>query len=98
MIRGTSPIDRLKVAAGLLGLAGLFGIILYIVTDKGAVRIMGADSQMKISIDKEDVRIENPGKPITFRTGAHQLEAERDGLEFKTDSFQIRAARRPCWM
>jgi len=34
MIRETSPLDRLKVAAGLLALAGLFGVILYIVAPK----------------------------------------------------------------
>jgi formylglycine-generating enzyme required for sulfatase activity/serine/threonine protein kinase len=77
-------------ALGLLGLAVLFGVIVYIVTDHGTVKIAGSDPQMKITVDGEEIRIENLGQPITFRTGTHCLVATRDGLEFKTDSFQIR--------
>jgi len=78
------------VAAGLLGLAGLLGVILYITTDNGTVKITGSDPRMTVLIDGQEVRIENLGQPITFRTGPHKLQVKRDGLEFKTDSFQIR--------
>jgi len=74
----------------LLGLAGLLGVILYIATDNGTIKITGTDSQMKVLIDGKEVVIENLGKPITFRTGEHQLLVKRDSLEFKTKSFQIR--------
>src|SRR5262249_31132615 len=81
---------RLKLTAGFVASAALLGIIVYIATDNGTVKITGSDSRMKIAIDRNDVTIENLGQPITFRTGTHTLEAERDGLKFKTDSFQIR--------
>jgi len=41
MTRETSPIDRLKVAAGLLALAGLFGVILYIINQAQYQAVMG---------------------------------------------------------
>jgi serine/threonine protein kinase len=81
---------RLKIAAGLLGSAALLGIVLYIATDNGTVKITGSDSQMKIAIDGNDFTIENLGKPITFRTGMHKLMVKRDGIEFKSDSFQVK--------
>jgi len=81
--------SRRWVVAGLLGLAGLLGVIRYITTDNGTIRITGTDSRMKVLIDGQEVRIENLGKPITIRTGVHKLLVKRDGLEFKADSFQI---------
>ena len=75
---------------GIAGIAGLFGIVVYIATDNGTVKITGTDSHMKIAIDGDDVRIENLGTPITFHTGVHQLAVKHDGLEFKSESFQVR--------
>jgi hypothetical protein len=59
------------VAAGALGLFGLLGVILYIVTDHGTVTIKGTDAKMKVLIDGREIRIENLGQPITIRTGTH---------------------------
>ncbi len=78
------------IAAGLLGLAGLLGVIVYIATDKGTIKITGSDPLMTVRIDGKEVRIENLGQPITFRTGEHELLVTRDGLEFRGKSFQIR--------
>ncbi len=77
------------VAAGAVGLCALFGIIIYIVTNNGTVKIVGADDRMKLTIDGADIRIENLGKPITIRAGEHELLVERDGLKVETQKFEI---------
>ena len=66
------------VAAGALGLFGLLGVILYIVTDNGTVKIAVTDPKMKVRIDSgEIITIENLGEPITLRAGTHDLEVTR---------------------
>ncbi|MGO9467917.1 MAG: SUMF1/EgtB/PvdO family nonheme iron enzyme, partial [Isosphaeraceae bacterium] len=87
---GWSGVSQRWVAAGLLGLAGLLGVIVYIATDKGTIKITGSDPRMTVRIDGRGYRIENLGQPITFQAGQHELVVKRDGLEFKTKSFQIR--------
>jgi formylglycine-generating enzyme required for sulfatase activity len=82
--------SRLKLITALLASAALLGITLYITTDNGTVKITGTDDRMKISIDGDAVTIENLGKPIMFRTGLHKFTVKRDGMEFKSDSFQIK--------
>jgi formylglycine-generating enzyme required for sulfatase activity len=78
------------LAAGLLGLFGFLGIVLYVVTDHGTVKITGTDPGMSVLIDGEQIRIENLGQPITIRTGPHKLLVRRDGLETRTEAFSIR--------
>ena len=51
------------------GFFAVLGIIIYVVTDNGTVKITGTDYRMKVSIDGEDIIIENLGKPITIRAG-----------------------------
>jgi formylglycine-generating enzyme required for sulfatase activity/serine/threonine protein kinase len=82
--------SRRWAAPGLLGLVALLGVVVYIATDNGTVKITGSDPRMKISIDGNKVTIDNLGKPITFRTGTHKFEADYDDVRFKTDSFQVR--------
>ena len=81
---------RAMLAAGLLGLFGFLGIVLYVVTDHGTVKITGTDPGMKVLIDGGEIRIENLGRPITIRTGPHKLLVRRDGLETRTEEFSIR--------
>jgi formylglycine-generating enzyme required for sulfatase activity/serine/threonine protein kinase len=79
-----------RIAIGMLGLVGLLGVILYIATDHGTIKITGTDPTMKVTVDGKEILIENLGKPITIRTGPHKLLVTRDGLEVKTDNFLIR--------
>ena len=82
------------IAAGVLGAFVCLGVILYIATDNGTIKIKGTDSSMKVQIDGQEVRIENLGKPITIRAGQHKLAVTRDGLEVKTDSVPASGAAR----
>ena len=82
--------SRRSVAAGVLAIVGLLGVVLYIATDNGTVKITGTDPAMKVLVDGQEVRIENLGKPIAIRKGPHKLLVTRDGFEVKTDAFLIR--------
>ena len=81
------------LAAGTVGLCALFGIIIYVATDNGTVKITGTDDRMKVSIDGGDIRIENLGKSIRIRAGRHHLLVTRDGLTVKTEAFEINRGR-----
>jgi formylglycine-generating enzyme required for sulfatase activity/serine/threonine protein kinase len=87
---GTTGAFKRRVVAGSLGLAGLLGVILYIATDNGTVKITGTDPVMRVLVDGEEIRIENLGKPITIRTGRHKLAVTRDNLEVQADTFILR--------
>ena len=93
--RGEGPSRRRNrgfkrwVAAGALGLAALLGVIVYVTTDSGTIKITGIDPMMRVLIDGQEIRIENLGKPITIRCGPHQLLVTRDDMEAKADSFFI---------
>ncbi len=80
---------RQLIAAGLLAAFACLGLVVYIAADNGTIKITGADPRIKITVALDGVLIENLGKPVTVRTGEHKLVAQRDGLTFKTESFQI---------
>ena len=73
-----------------LPLLAVLGIVIQIVTDTGTVKITGTDPNMVVRIDGREIRIEILGKPITLRTGAHDLVVKRGGLVVTTQTFQIR--------
>jgi formylglycine-generating enzyme required for sulfatase activity len=82
------------VAAGALGFFGLLGVILYVATDHGTVKITGTDPQMKVLIDGREIRIENVGQPITIRTGTHSLVVTRGDLVVTTQAFQVQRGQK----
>jgi formylglycine-generating enzyme required for sulfatase activity/serine/threonine protein kinase len=79
----------LIVAAGVLG-ALLLGVIIYVATDKGRIRMVVNDPKAVIKIDGEEVRMEALGAPITLRAGEHALEVGWGDGEFKTRRFVVR--------
>ena len=52
-------------------------------------RSSGPDARLKLTIDGDDIRIENLGKLISIRAGKHELVVERDGLRAETQKFEI---------
>ena len=50
------------LAAGALGLFAVFGIIIYVATDNGTVKITGTDDRMKVTIDGSDIRDRESGQ------------------------------------
>ncbi|MFI5461439.1 MAG: SUMF1/EgtB/PvdO family nonheme iron enzyme [Isosphaerales bacterium] len=72
-----------------LPLLAFLGVIIYIVTDNGTVKISGTDPNMMVRIDSQEIRIENLGAPITLHTGPHDLVVTRGDLVVETQTFQI---------
>jgi formylglycine-generating enzyme required for sulfatase activity len=77
------------VAAALLGLVVL-GVIVYVATDKGRIRIVVNDPKAVVKVDGDAVGIEALGAPLTFRPGVHELEVQWGDGEFKTRTFVVR--------
>ncbi len=95
---GASPTRRsvpgLRVYLTVLPLLAVLGIIIYIVTDTGTVKVTGTDPNLVVRIDGgRGIRIENLGEPLTLRTGPHDLEVKRGDLIVKTQKFQIQRGR-----
>ena len=90
--RRTGP-RRVAVAAGGAAAAILFGILFTVSTGKGTVQLEFADAeaarQCKISIDGDDIRIENLGEPIKLRPGKHELRILHGDLEIETREFDV---------
>ncbi len=79
----------LIVAACVLGVIMLSGII-YVVTDKGRIKITVDGPTLAIKIDHDEVRIDGLGEPITLRSGEHNLTVIRGNTETETRKFIVR--------
>jgi formylglycine-generating enzyme required for sulfatase activity len=79
----------LWVYLAMLPVLAILGVVINIVTDYGTVRITGTDPSMSLRIDNHEVRIENPGEPITLRPGPHDMLVTRGDLVVKTQTFHI---------
>ena len=92
--RGAPPpprrprVGRLAVGAALLA---ALGVIIYVATDRGTLKIEGLDPKMVVRVDGDEVRVEKVGEPIVVRSGAHGLQVSRgDMLVNAPRSFTIR--------
>jgi hypothetical protein len=83
------------VVATVLGVL-LLGVIIYVATDKGQIRIEVKDTNAVVKVDGQQVRIEGLGDPITLWTGEHELSVKRGDGEFETQKFVIRRGDNPA--
>jgi formylglycine-generating enzyme required for sulfatase activity/serine/threonine protein kinase len=83
------------VAAAVLGLF-LLGVIIYVETDKGRIRMVINDPKAVVKIDGKAVRVEAPGEPITLRAGEHALEVTWGDGQFQTRQFIVRRGDDEC--
>jgi serine/threonine protein kinase len=77
------------IAASVFGAVAL-GVIFYVATDKGRIKIIIDGPARIVSIDGETARIEGLAEPITLRAGEHELTIERGGIEVQTRKFVVR--------
>jgi formylglycine-generating enzyme required for sulfatase activity len=68
----------------------LVGVIIYVQTDYGRIRIEVNDPKVSVQVDGKEITIEERGEPIKLRAGKHSLLVQRDGLEVETREFKIR--------
>ena len=90
----SAPARRFPLAAlaafGPLVLAIALGVVVYVATDSGTLRIEGADDQMVVTVDGREVRIEKIGAPIKIRTGEHGLTVTRGDVVVRSPKmFEI---------
>ncbi|HKB37888.1 MAG TPA: family 16 glycoside hydrolase, partial [Gemmataceae bacterium] len=80
------------VAAALAGVAAVaLGVVLYVNTRQGKIRIEVNDPNAVVFIDGEEVRIEKLGEPITLKPGEHGLVVKRgDGVAITKDFTVMR--------
>ena len=71
----------------LFGFVAL-GIIIYVATDKGRVKIVVDGPQPIVKIDGETVRIEGLDETITLRAGPHELAVKWGDGESETQTFR----------
>ena len=76
-------------AASVLG-AFMLGVIIYVATDNGRIKIVVNGPRPIVKIDGETVRIEGLDEPITLRAGTHELAVKWGDGEFKTSTFVVR--------
>jgi hypothetical protein len=81
------------VAAAALAAVAL-GVVLYIQTDRGTVKIDLEDPDAVVSIDGEVIRIDKLGEPITLRVGEHVLTVQHAGMEAETRKFTVKRGKR----
>jgi formylglycine-generating enzyme required for sulfatase activity len=79
----------LLLAVCVLG-AILLGVIIYVVTDDGRIKVVVNDPKAVVKIDGGTVGIESLGAPITLRAGEHTLEVKWGAGEFQTRTFIVR--------
>ena len=79
--------------AGAALAAVCLGILLTIATDQGTVKLEFSDSatarQAQVSVDGNEIRIENLGQPLNLRAGRHQLRVRQGDLEIETREFNV---------
>jgi formylglycine-generating enzyme required for sulfatase activity len=80
----------IAVAAGVLATTGLMGVVVYLNTNHGKVKIEVNDPSAEVSIDGQTVRIENLGEPITLHAGEHALVVKRGDVVMETRTFAIK--------
>ncbi len=90
-----SPFNRRLLLATLAGIAAvILGVIIYVVTDNGTLKIEGSEPGMIVRIDQHVTTIENVGEPIAVRSGPHGLRIERGDTVVKAPkTFEVTRGR-----
>lgn len=74
----------------------LAGVVLYIQTNNGTVRIEINDPRIKVEVDGETVTFNNDGfKQITVKPGEHSLLVQRGDFKFETSKFTLGRGKNP---
>jgi serine/threonine protein kinase len=79
-------------SAASAALVCLLGVIIYVVTDDGTVKIELSDPQASavVKVDGKSITVEGLGEPLRLRVGQHQLEVASDGFEARGESFTVK--------
>ena len=88
------PAGRWSVGAGTAALLILLGVILFIQTDEGMVKIEILDPSLTVTVADDVITVDNDGKQLNLKVGKHELLVEYEGLEVPFEhSFEIKKAQ-----
>ena len=79
----------------IVGIAAVFvsllcGVIVYVVTDKGVIKITVNGPKTAVKIDGDEVRLEQLDELITLRAGEHEMTVIYNNAETRTREFIVR--------
>jgi hypothetical protein len=66
------------------------GVIIYVTTDYGRIKIIVDGPKADVQVDGEQIVIKTPRESITLRAGTHELAVKWGDGEFKTRTFVVR--------
>ena len=86
------PTPRQWLIAATAVVLPLLGIVLYLDTDNGTVKIELSDPKANavVKVDGKPITEQGLGEPLKVRVGEHQLEVSGDGFETHGESFIVR--------
>jgi hypothetical protein len=84
------PPTRARIIAAGAAASLVLGIVIYLATDNGRIRIEIDDPKAVVQVDGKEVLIEGLGEPITLRAGEHNYLVRWGNGEFQTDRFVVR--------
>ena len=83
------PPRRFTLASASGAAFVLLGIIIYVATDKGTIKITVDDPDVQVRVDGEAIDIRGLGEPIRLRAGEHHLVVLRSDQEIHAEEFVI---------
>ncbi|QEH32060.1 Serine/threonine-protein kinase PknB [Aquisphaera giovannonii] len=90
----------LAAAAGgaVAALAIVLGIVIYVRTGEGTVRIEVSDpkADVQVKVDGDAISVEGLGEPLKLRVGGHLLEVEGKDFASRSESFTIKRGDNPA--
>ena len=88
---------RLAVAAGAAAVILALGVVFYVATNHGTIRIALSEptADVQVEVDGETVEITGQDEPLTFRAGEHGLVVSGRGYETVSRSFTVQRGENP---
>ncbi|MBT6493434.1 MAG: serine/threonine protein kinase, partial [Planctomycetaceae bacterium] len=84
-------VGKWGVGAGAAALLILLGVILFVQTDEGLVKIEVLDPGLSVTVAGKVITVTNDGKPLKLTAGLHKLLVQYEGLEISfEESFEIK--------
>src|SRR5205085_1702116 len=86
-----TPRRRLALAGAAGFLAVLLGVVIWVATDRGSIKIELNDPEATVRVDNGPViTVEGLGEPITLRAGEHDLLVTRGNLIVESRKFRVK--------
>jgi len=95
--RRPPPKWRIAAAAGAAALILALGVVFYVATNHGTIRIALSEptADVQVEVDGDTIEITGQGEPLTLRAGEHGLVVSGSGYQTVSRSFTVRRGKNP---